>query len=292
MPKPVEHPIKTLTQFTERIEEALLSTKTRYSSDPTAINWYRGTGMSAGWKLKPALYRHPDYTEANDLLKLERKLLSSFRREAILYKPTNMSLTSSIVDTGTDYQYLFFMQHYGIPTRLLDWTGNPFIALYFALTSAPYDTKAKGYVDDAAVWILDPTAWNNKSLEDIKYGDSGAVTFGGRGSDGYAPSKSDDEVDLKQIYDYPIAMYGIANNTRMFAQKGVFTIFGRKIEPMETIYEDQGYPTESLIKLVVDKSDIERMMKLVLSIGYTDSVSYPDLQGLALEIKRFHNFKV
>jgi hypothetical protein len=290
MPKPVEHNITSLTQFTEFIEGSLLSTKTRYSSDPTAINWYRGSGMANEWTLKPGLYRHRDITEVNDLLKLERKLLASFKREAILYKPTSLSLTGT--GGGSDYEYLFFMQHYGIPTRLLDWTGNPFIALYFALTTAPFDTKTNTYNDDAAVWILDPIAWNKKALEDINYGEAGGVTFGGRGSGGYAPSASDDETDLKQIYQPPIAMYGIANNTRMFAQKGVFTIFGRDTNPMENIYEDNSYPDESLVKLIIGKSDIDRMMKLVLSIGYTDSVSYPDLQGLALEIKRFYNFKV
>jgi hypothetical protein len=292
MPKPIEHPIKSLTEFTKRVEDALIFTKSKYPNDPAANNWYRGIGRAQTWQLVPGLYRHPIHKQTNDLLRLERKLLASFQRESILYQPTNMSLLASSDDSSVDYEYLFFMQHYGVPTRLLDWTSNPFIALYFALTTAFFDPTANKYTEDAAVWILNPTAWNNKSLDDISYGDLGPVTFGGRGSSGYAPSKSDDETALKQIWEYPIAMYGIANNSRMFAQKGVFTIFGRDVNPMEKIYEDKNYPTESLIKLIIDKDDIDPMMKLILSIGYTDSVSYPDLHGLALEIKRLHNFKV
>ncbi|HEX8773293.1 MAG TPA: FRG domain-containing protein [Pyrinomonadaceae bacterium] len=290
MPKPVEHFIKSLTQFSERIEEALGSTRSLYPSDPTAVNWYRGTGMSEQWKLAPSLYRHPTIKDVDELLKLERKLLASFRRKAILYQPTNLSLTHTNTGASADYEFLFFMQHYNVPTRLLDWTENPFIALYFALTSAPYNRATHGYDEGASVWILDPIAWNRKALERVTYGNEGALIFNGQYSGAYAPRTNDTPQELTGMYDNPVAMEGIANNTRMFAQKGVFTIFGRDMTPMEDHYEAKSYPKESLTKLTVAKDDIDSMLELISSIGYTDSVAYPDLHGLAMEIKRFHKF--
>lgn len=78
------------------------------------------------------------------------ELLSGFRKLALLHLqdlPSNDDLTG----------WLALMQHYGGPTRLLDWTECPFVGMYFALWEEP---KAGNY---PAVWQLIWTGLNEKS---------------------------------------------------------------------------------------------------------------------------------
>jgi hypothetical protein len=281
MPPPTEYRVSTLTGFTERIEEILSASQALYPTDTHVVNWYRGCGRSS-YPLSPSLYRHPKIKDVDKLLVLEKEMLAWFKRESILHQTLKPYIDA-------DFEHLFFMQHYSVPTRLLDWTGNPFIALYFALTRAHFDIANDKYEEDAAVWVLNPNSWNEKALSKLDW-KAGALALEDSARSGYAPRKTSEHLDLRAMHESPAAMHGIANSSRMFAQKGVFTIFGRKTDPMEKIFEDDGYVTESLTKLTIDKSEIKSLLKSVLSIGYTDSVSYPDLHGLAMEIKRTVGF--
>ena len=286
MALPREITVSTLKGFTEQVEKSLARSRALNPLAKFKGNWYRGHGRARAFKLVPALYRHPKTKKLRDLLILEKQMLDDFRRQSVLHQEFRTTK-----EENARFETLCYMQHYGVPTRLLDWTVNPFIALYFALTDSPTISGFKGSKEHAAVWILDPTAWNSKALGDLDWKDRGPALPEDKELKSYYPRIQYEPEDIKQIYELPVATLGVSNNIRMFAQKGVFMMFGRSSNSMELIYEKVRFPRDCLKKLVIEKSNIEKLLDNLLSIGFTDSVSYPDLHGLALELKRHNGFR-
>ena len=234
--------------------------------------WFRGCG-SHTYRLIPSLYRHPTTTNPGDLLSLEARMLERFRQRSLPFHDRRLD---------DDWECLFFMQHFGVPTRLLDWSENPFIALFFAITSA--EKTAAKYKQDAAVWILDPSAWNRAALAHITY-NSGPLSPKQDALNGHKPG-----TDLSVMNRFPVALFGTHNSPRIVAQRGVFTIFGKEVTSMEDCYRDESFPQECLEKVTIPVNAISKLLNELTLLGYTDSVVYPDLPGLALELKRYYDF--
>lgn len=265
--------ITTLRQFSSFVEKQL-----QVSKDFTL--WFRGAGKST-YTLTPSIHRHSKIDSADRVIELETQIIDRFNQRSVpfLHKPLNRN---------DDWELIFFMQHYRIPTRLLDWTENPFIALYFALTSAHYDiiNKKKEYKHDVSVWVLDPVSWNRESLKDFSYS-GGILSVQDNFVDSYKP-----RTPFINIREKPVAIFGTHNSPRIVSQRGVFTVFGKKICPMETTYIEENFPQDSLIKLNFPKDKIGSLLNSLTSLGITDSVVYPDLEGLSKEIMRFYKFDV
>ena len=175
------------------------------------------------------------------------------------------------------------MQHYGIPTRLLDWTESPFIALYFALTSC--DRTAKGKPRDNAIfWMLNPAAWNKGALSDISY--TGGILDPNREHvKAYGP-----EAGLEERKNLPVMIYGTHNSPRIVAQRGMFAVFGKSIDPMETSFVKNEFEGETLQRVVLKKGIRDDVARSLFRKGISDSTIYPDLHGLSLELKRSFGF--
>lgn len=181
------------------------------------------------------------------------------------------------------------MQHYRVPTRLLDWSENPFIPTYFAVVDAQFKVTKGGKISfnkDAVVWALNPVAWNRHALSHQSF-DGGVLTPDDDALKGYKPVHP-----FAGMNNYPVAIYGAHNSPRIVAQRGVFTIFGQITEPMEKAYTGRGYPKDSLVKIVFDRNVLERIRASIFNHGMTESMVFPDLVGLAREIRRAFEFEV
>jgi len=234
--------------------------------------WFRGA--KAHHDLRPGLYRHPTISESLGLLSLEWQLLSDYRHQA---PPFAQQLPTA------DLEVLFMMQHYRVPTRLLDWTENPFIGLFFGIEGVR-DEK-EGEESDTVVWVLDPAELNRKAFpnrDDTNY------VFGAYSSElnGYRPSRHPNEIPMRP----PCALFGVHNSPRIVAQRGSFTLYGadiRSLELQETI--DAG-PSGILRKIKIPGAAKRTMFHELFNMGISDSVVYPDLAGLCRELKSRRGF--
>ena len=107
------------------------------------------------------------------------------------------------------------MQHFGVPTRLLDWSESALIGLAFAVIFR----EEKHHDKDAVIWCIEPNKLNRDYVKGFKPTE-------------LIPNITDPTVQGVQKYsdpdipiDYPVAVFGPQNNERIVAQKGVFTLF-------------------------------------------------------------------
>lgn len=131
------------------IEDLVYEVRKDYTSWETeTFPWFRGEPNKTDAPFAPLLPRL--YRPAEDGREhKENRLLQNFRAKAPIYGQMRTPVR------GDQDQWLFLAQHYGLPTRLLDWTEGLCIALYFALLEK-----------EPVVWMLDPIKLCQISTED------------------------------------------------------------------------------------------------------------------------------
>ncbi len=108
--------------------------------------WFSGL-PSVDYALKPGIYR-PKYAEIGDFYALD--IANEFIRRGKAFLPDF---------PDKKWHWYHIMQHYGIPTRLLDWTDGALIGLYFAL-------RGRVNPNRPCVWVINPYWLNLKSAGD------------------------------------------------------------------------------------------------------------------------------
>lgn len=208
--------------------------------------WYRGHPNSK-YYLLASLLRYK-----NGLDK-ERQLFTDFKK-----------FTDRILKRReSDWETLFQMQHYGVPTRLLDWSETFGIALFFA---AHYN-QINQLDEDAAIYLLNPIALNKISgISQI-----------------YRVLESDADFSYSKIYweqkpfaaRAPIAIEPIFINDRMLAQRGVFTVHHDSINPIEVDFPG------AIKKVILPNNMIPAAIEFLELSNINVYTVFPDIGGIA-----------
>ena len=234
--------------------------------------WFRGQ-RSEAWDLRPRIYRD-EYADAT-----ESELRLEFEGNGLQLATSNLSRTK--------WEWYFLMQHYGAPTRLLDWSGNPLAALYFALADERDDLKNR----DAAVWILDPWRWNSLHFDGLR----GPSLPNWEEAQPYLPDLEMACDGVKVGKRWPIAIEPPSIDRRLASQTARFLLFGKKKSLLNaanrTDMGNRGKRQSRLEQIVIASNKLESLRFELDDVGINHRILFPDLQGLGTHLSwEWRNF--
>ena len=200
---------------------------------------YRGQA-SKEWELIPSVGRSDMYS-----LEIEKDALTNFKMKYHFYSNERCE---------NDMDVLFLAQHHGLSTRLLDWSYNPLVALYFACES---ETDK-----DGKIFIF--------SLNGKKLGDSQSS------EDNHCPHTFNEILSNNSKNEFEIVVPNYTNN-RYVNQKTLFMLCNRP---------DKGVQNAKCNTIIVDKSRKGDILRDLAKVGVDKVFIYPTLESLSSEIMR------
>jgi hypothetical protein len=295
-----EHKITSVRDFLRKLPE-------KAGEQPWG---YRG--QAEDWPLKPALYRGlvnsgdlPLDEQVRIYKKLESQLLEKFKAYALPH------ITSS---PNSDMAWLALAQHHDLPTRFLDWTESPLVALFFALRKktecdsvvwailvreslmeAEYilDALDRPYYERERQRLLDNEAEAEREYTRV----SGHPSNAPRSSELRFIEDHLDQVP-QLCLDEPIYRYHPSHTTsRITAQQGFFTVqamssgrmmplaaqFGLNLANEPNLQNTSSGPW--FRKYIIPPKYKEKIWKEVDVLGMNHYAVFPDLEGIAQKLR-------
>ncbi len=266
--------------------------------------YFRGQTKRAfeGYDLKPSIgrYAHLNSLPPAERDRLENEVLETFSNHLLTYVnhlPRN------------DWEALAIAQHHGLPTRFMDWTTNPLVALYFACRESKKDKD--GNPHDSAVYVLisEPPRFSElrrqqkngaasteepESAAPVSGDDDGYDDFG-LDESGEAPVLADDELDtatatrprtqMELAKEGELSPFDISGNViydpphvspRIRAQDGVLLACHQPMQPLEE---------KDVLELVISQAAHDDIRRRLDQYGVFDKQLFPDLDGIAKWLK-------
>lgn len=250
------------------------------------------------YKLLPSVYRCVKDNDGglcitNDKylsLTSEKKIIQKFIQEASAYVPR--------LDAHDYIRWAELAQHHGVPTRFLDWTENPLVALYFACES--------NKECDAVIWMLHK---GNYLAYTNRYGENRAKAKDMSIEEAITIFLTDSKQRIQdsELPKFPLIYTPYYFDHRMSAQASWFMAWGSQKKSFEDMIEDFCYmryePSKDgvrtygraqterfLYRLFIHKSDKQTIMRQLEHMGIHAKSLFPGLDGIGRYIERKYRF--
>lgn len=270
--------VGSVRTFLEQLE--VLKRDTKY------VYFYRGHDNFT-YKAVPSIFRNRGW----------------IKNENILFKELILRCPNDFPNQRTTFETLVKMQHYSLPTRLLDITSNPLIALYFACAEgSPINESG-----EVLIYRVPKT--------EIKYFDSDTVSvianLSRRPHTFKAPAYTNvkkfnaskeialllHEIRSEKAYFEPkiqpahlqsvLCVKPKMDNARIIRQDGAFFIFGISTTKMEPAKFPTNYlPPGTLSRVLVNWKEKGKILSQLESLGITQGTIFPEIDHVAAYIKK------
>jgi hypothetical protein len=252
-------------------------------------------GMSnESWPLLPGIFRKYSKMQTSKLQNLtyseqiyesnnENEILWHFKKEAAGFLPS--------ISQENDYIWLQYAQHFGAPTRLLDFTSSPLTALYFCCKSESEE--------DGSIWLINTTAFHHWSCtdafpeslgSDFTRGDLIATIING--------IKDKNCMGINR----PIMFVPAFVDQRMSAQASKFLLWGKNEKPLEDMIDKSNKMEFSPDGVKYLNADDQRFLsKIIISgeykhcilreldvLGINEKSLFPGLDGIGRYIEKHY----
>lgn len=210
---------------------------------------------------------NPPHTKAE----LEEHLLRNFIRYSRPHLPS---------PPPSEWELLVTAQHYGLPTRLLDWTYSPLVAAHFATSGTQPDS-------DSVVWRLD---WKRihatfdlpdlaLSLDDLE----NLLGYDG----GFSPWVLFDAT-AGQLPPFACMLEPPSLDARIVSQAAVFTLCSDTSQSFDRFLAQHGL--ESTLTRFIIPAQVVRLLRDQLDMASVDERRlFPDLGGVAAQMRRYYS---
>ena len=251
--------IKSVTDLVAQIKQ-IPSSKSKHAH----VRWLWRGQADCSWKLVPGVYRTSFPAEnEDDRLLIERHLAQDFRIESARLLGARRN----------DAELYFLQQHYGMPTRLLDWSNNALAALFFAVTEVPDKDGTLFFMDGYQLAIT------QRSIPTYR----GIVT-----------SRHEEfQRALKRICnwrentsfsEFLMAIRPDQVDSRVCRQRSCFTFH---VPGHDALTKEKENTTLRFFKIPADRKTTIR--EELSALGIDDFSIFDDMQSLARRLKNAHN---